>query len=127
VRSRVPENCTDFTSVALAFYDESNAPVYAMVILKRPGTPVGQGVLRLGGDTPVMLRPATWYTLNLKQATGQCTATLSADRETSPDQPTASGRLSALNVNRIGVRVYGSEVEVADLQMSGSPSGKTPS
>lgn len=117
LRFKVPQTCADYTSVALAFYDETGQPSYAIVIFKNPGTPVGQSVLRVSGDTPLTLRPATWYTLQLNQSDGSASVKVWADGAAAPAAPQWTGDLGSLSATRVGVRVYGDEVEVADLKV----------
>lgn len=121
LRFYVPEKCNDYTSVSLAFYDAANKPSYAMVILKNPGTPVGQGELNLGGKVPVNLKPATWYSLQLKHLKGSGELRVWAAGDPVPEKPQATGSLGDLKVTQVGVRVYGDDVEVAQLEVAGSP------
>jgi hypothetical protein len=127
LRFHVPSDCPDWTSVAMAFYGSDDVRTYAMVILKRPGAPMGQGELLIEGSTriPCSLKPDTWYTLAVKEAQKTLSVKVWADGDPEPDAWPLKASVNNAQVNRVGVRTYGGEVEVSDFQLKGQ-SGHLP-
>ncbi|RYX85962.1 hypothetical protein EON83_04195 [bacterium] len=121
LRFRVPAECPDWTSVAMTFYGSNNARTYAMVIFKRPDAPIGQGEILVEGSTrkACTLTPNTWYTMAVKQAQKTLSVKIWPDGTPEPTQWALQVSVSNPQVERVGVRTYGGEVEVAGLKMSG--------